>query len=173
VFQTSSVQVSHPQRGEAGVGAGSSGAFVGVEVGEAVGEAVGEDVGETVGETVGDDVGETVGAVVSSTSSSSSHTQVQIFGNSSVTKAQAPASSKGPLVMPAFCRVVVSESRTNEIRAPQVYSPAKVFQTCSVQVSHPHRGPVGVGAGSCTGAGVGGGRTTGPPLSVLKTVLTP
>jgi len=175
VFQTSSVQVSHPQSGETGAGSGSW-AFVGADVGADVGSDVGETVGEADGEFVGEFVGEIVGAEVSS---SSSHWQVQISGNSSLTKRQAPASSNGPLSMPTFCRVATSESRTNEIRSPQVYPSTRVFQTSSVQLSHPQRGEDGVGAGSCTGegvirtgAGVGGRGTTGPSLSVLKIVLT-
>jgi len=46
--------------------------------------------------------------------------QVQIFGNSSVTFRQAAASSKGPEVMPTLNSVASLESRKNEMRSPQV-----------------------------------------------------
>jgi len=172
VFQTSSVHMVHPHfAGGATVGA-AIGATVGVTVGEdvcgVVGDDVGTDIGADVGADVGGGVGDSVGELVSA-----SQVQVQISGNSSVTKRQAPASSSGPLLMPTLWSVATSESRAKEILPPQVYPSAKVFQTDSVQDSHPHRGEAGVGAGSWTGAGVGGCTTGPPPFSVLKTVLTP
>lgn len=72
-------------------------------------------------------------------SSSSSQEHVQISGNSSLTNRHAPASSKGPSVIPTPTRVSTSESRSQLMRSPQEYPSARVFQTSSVHLSHPHR----------------------------------
>jgi hypothetical protein len=72
-------------------------------------------------------------------SSSSSQKHVQMSRNSSLTNRQAPASSKGPVVIPTLMSVSSSESFTKLMRLPQLYPSTIVFQTSSVHWSHPHR----------------------------------
>jgi len=98
VFHTSSVHLSHSHRENVG----GVGAWTGAATGVAMGMDVGEDVGANEGEAVGDDdganEGEAVGdddglALMDGELFSLSQVQVQILGNSSLTKRQAPASS--------------------------------------------------------------------------------
>lgn len=100
-----------------------------------------------------------------------SQAQVQMSGYSSVTYRQAWDSSNGPVVTPTLINVSSSESLRKDIRAPQVKPPAKVLQTASVHVSHPHRyeEDVGTGTGAATGAGVGffEGTSVGEKVGVL------
>jgi len=163
------------------------GESVGVPVGLAV-VSVGGNVGEFVGSVVGESVGVPVGLAV--ISSPSPQKQVQMSGNSLLTNIQAPASSKGPLVIPALTSVASSASRIQEMRPPQLYPSARVFQISSVHFSHPHRTgevfesePVGgdvdnsVGGDFCRelGDSVGEGSEISIKLSssVLNTVLLP
>jgi len=151
VFQTSSVHVSHPHRN------------AGAVVGEGVGVGVGRGEGDRVGAKV---------------SSLASHWHVQMFGNSKLTNRQAPSSSKGPSMIPILWRSSTSESLRKEMRPPQVYPSAKVFQISSVHESHPHRGGEGL-LGDCNGVeGDSTGERVGVTTtllvsSVLKTVLPP
>lgn len=167
VFQTSSVHVSHPHR--------NAGAVVGEGVGVNVGECDGEGLGFNVGDGVGRGEGDRVGAKVSSLAS---HWHVQMLGNSALTNRQAPSSSKGPSMIPILWRASTSESLRKEIRPPQVYPSAKVFQISSVHESHPHRRGEGL-LGDCNGVeGDSSGERVGGTTkllvsSVLKTVLPP
>jgi len=169
VFHTSSVHLSHPHRDVVG---GVVGAWTGAWTG----------AGKTGGVGVkGPSIGARVGLEVICGESSSSpppQVHVQIVGNSSLTKRQAPASSKGPEVIPTLIRVSSFDSSKKDMRSPQLYSFANVFHTSSVHLSHPHRDVVGgvVGAwtgawtGACTtGAGTTGG--VGVKLSGLRITL--
>jgi len=171
VFHTSSVHLSHSHRenvGGVGVWTGAAtGVAMGTDVGEDVGanegEAVGDDDGANEGEAVGANEGKAVGdddglALMDGELFSSSQVQVQISGNSSLTKRQAPASSKGPVVIPTPFKVFSSESFKKEIRSPQLCPSTNVFHTSSVHLSHSHRekvGGVGVWTGAATGVAMG------------------
>jgi hypothetical protein len=156
LIRASSGESSHDSV-DVGTSVGDSvGTVVGMAVGESVGTFVGTSVGKMVGKSVGNDVGgivgEPVGSEVSSSSSSSPQKHVHVSGNSSLTNLQAPASSKGPSVIPTLMRVSLSESLKKEMRLPQLYPSTTIFQTSSVHRSHPHSiGEVGEDVGTAVG----------------------
>lgn len=117
------------------------GPVLGKELGDDVSPALGEDVGESEGEVVGPSLGEVVGesedSAVGPSDESSSQIQVQVSGNSSLTKRQAPVKSNGPVVIPTLSRVATSDDSNQVIRLPQLYPSTTVIHTDSVHLLHP------------------------------------